>query len=345
VTGAGAAATAPGQIYKDKFYMVTDDPSSGKETRKRILPLRRNALGWAITTIHWRSIPGYDFAAASQGLDEQGIQRELEINWHVASGKRVIPEYSDEMHLSKEPLVADPDLPLHIGIDVPGTPACVVTQINKYGQWMVLSSLSPDEKTEIGVYEFGQMMADHLLREYAAPHGLGLDDLKLVFVGDPAGRNRPARTGSRRQETRAAWEVLRVGSRLYCGTDDRGEEIYEERPGWGWHIIPGPIDITTRLEALKARLTRILPGGLPAFVLNCEAHFLRLCFLGLYSFREYSDGTFSREPDKGHASHSMDCLCYLAARLHAQPVRRAHHDEDAPQSGYISKAASRRHYG
>lgn len=315
-----------------------DEPYDMPASRAEILPKRYTRAGWAITTIKWTSVPGYDYKEAARGLDEAGRRMELDCDWTATKGRRVFPEFSAEKHISLEPLEFDPDLPLHIGIDVPGTPAAVFTQVNSYGQWLILSSLSPPESKEIGVWEFGQMIADHLLTRYAAPHDLDIDDLKLVFVGDPAGQYRPSRTAARRQETRSAWEVLRVGSQLYMGPDE--EPI--EREGWGWQIIEGLREITKRQEAVRLRLTTLISGGLTALVVCKTATFVQNMFLGGYRYQEHEDGSFSREPLKDGFSHTADALCYVAGRLTAQPVssRRRDSDEDA-RPAYASAASGR----
>jgi hypothetical protein len=195
------------------------------------------------------------------------------------------------------------------------------------------------ERDKIGIYEFGEMVADHLLREYAAPWGLDLDDLPMVQVGDPAGQYRPARTGARRQEVHAAWEVLRVGSKLYLGQDDRGNEVFEERPGWGWSFIKGDIDHTKRQNAIRSRLTTLLPGGLPALVIdprNTEA------ISGMahgYHYPEHEDGTLDREPAKNQVSHLINAYEYCATRLFARPVARRQESDYEGRRAYASAAS------
>ncbi len=210
-----------------------------------LLPCRVTADGWNVLTVHYSKVPGYDFAAACVGMGEDEIQRELEINWAVTPGLRVYPQFSRERHEAAEALPFDPERPLHVGIDAPGTPAAAITQLNAFGQWLIYPSLSPEEGEFGSFYDFAEHLANHLTREYAAPHGLGLEDLKLVFIG---------------------------------------AEV----------VIHG--------------------------------------FLGGYCYQRYADGTYSRDPDKGHFSHVFDALGYVCTRLFAQPARRGdEEDEDAPR--------------
>lgn len=318
--------------------------SETAEAPQRILPLRITPDGWAVLTLHWSANEDYDYEAACQGQSEEDIRTELEIDWSATKGKRVYPQFSRQNHVATEALRFEPSRPLHIGWDWGKVPACCITQVNVYGQWLIFPSLSPPETASLGVYEFASMVADHLLQEYAAPHGLDLEELKMVHVGDPAGQYAAAKTGLKRQETKACFDVLYGGSKLYLGEDDRGDPVYEERPGWKWRVIPGPIDITRRLESVRSRLTTTLNGGLSALVVDPRAEMIITGFLGSYAYKQYTDGSYSRDPDKNAASHTFDALGYTAARLFARPPKSQYdEDEDEPKpQGFRSHAASRR---
>lgn len=310
--------------------------------RHRVVPKRRTRLGFAITTIHWKSVPGYQIEMISHGMDANSKRVELEIDWSVTRGRPVYPEFSRDMHVASEPLPYYPELPLILCWDMPGTPACAVTQLNPFGQWQIFPSLQANAKESVGVYEFGQRVADHLLEKYAAPNEITVEELSLVHIGDPAGNYKPPRTGMRRSETRAAFEVLRAGSRLYVGEQD-GVERYEERAGWGWVVVAGAVDLTTRLEAVKTRLKALVGSGLPAMIVDPRAEPIIQALNGGYHYKENSDGSYGREPDKNHSSHIVNSLEYGATRLHSRPVpRRRVEDEDGEQAPrHISMAAGR----
>src|SRR5438132_3862073 len=120
--------------------------------RSRVLPKKKTKAGWSITTINWRKVPQYDFAAACIGLDEAGIRMELENDWTASSGRRVYPLFDRDTHVATEPFDFDPSRPLHCGWDLPVCPAFVPTQINAYGQWCVFPSISPPEDESIDVW-------------------------------------------------------------------------------------------------------------------------------------------------------------------------------------------------
>jgi hypothetical protein len=266
---------------------------------------------------------------------------ELEIDWTASKGRRVYGEAGRERHVALEPIPFDPDRPLRLAWDIPGTPACAIAQINAYKQVCLFPTISMPESYEEGVWEFGQMVADHLLQEYASPYGMALEDLLLVHIGDPAGKYRPVRSAARRQETRAAWDVLRVGSRMYMGEDEYGNPIYEERPGWGWHFVAGAVDHTTRQEAVRARLRGSVGAGLPALIIDPRAHVLINGFMGGYHYKEYEDGTYGREPEKNFYSHTLNAVEYLMTQLQAQPIRHRSDDDETEPEPYVSRASGR----
>jgi hypothetical protein len=305
------------------------------------LPLRHTRDGWYILGVPWEVVPGFDFEAACIGMGQAEIEMELKRNWSVTRGKPVYPEFSVDKHVARQSLVFDPSRPLHCGYDWLGTPAFVPTQLNAFGQWLIFPSLSPPESESIGIYEFAEQVANHLLRRYAAPHGLSLDDLELVHVGDPSGRNPPARTAGTRQETASAFEILKRGSKMYLGEDDRGEPVFEEKPGWGWRVIPGAMRISDRIEAVRARLTTTLKGGLSALVVDPAAQVVKDGLQGGYHYKRYSDDTYSRDPEKTHESHTCDALAYIATRLFARNPRAEEDEDDPKRPPVISQAANR----
>jgi hypothetical protein len=308
-----------------------------------LAPARATVDGWRILTIHWSAVPNYDFEAACEGLSPEAIQRELEIDWNATEGLRVYPEFGRNKHVALEPLVPNPNETFYCGWDWGSCPAFVITQINAFGQWCLFPSCSPPEGLGIGIYDFGQMVADHLLRTYAAPYGKELKDLKLIHFGDPAGNARPPRTGDRPKETQSCFDILYRGLVLDMGVNEWGEPIKERKPGWGWRIQPGPVNITDRLEAVRGRLTYSLRDGMPALIVCPNADVIISAFLGGYHRPQRADGTYAREPAKNWHSHTADAFAYPCARLFVQAPRESE-DEDEERRGrheFRSHAASR----
>ncbi len=301
--------------------------------------------GWSIVSIPYTCVPDYDLAAATEGLGQNLIEREFLLNWNVVVGKKVWPEFSVDRHVAAEPLTMDVHRPIHCGWDWAwtGSPAFVPTQINSFGQWLIFPSMSPTPEEMSGIYQFASDVADHLLRTYAAPHGLALDELNLVHIGDPSGRDRPPSTGTRRNESASCFEILFRGLKMPMGADEDGNLVTENKPGWGWRVIPGARNISDRLEAVRGRLTTTLRDGIPAFVVDPRATTVIEAMSGSYAYKQFEDGTYSRDPDKSYWSHTSDALGYCGTRLFAQPGYRREPgelEEDRPKSEPFRSQAS-----
>lgn len=306
------------------------------------IELRHTKDDWYIVGVGWQLVPGYRYDEACRGMGKQEIAAELDRNWSVTRGRTVYPEWSRELHVARERIEFDARQTWYLGWDLPGCPACIISQLNEYGQWLLAPPVLQPESESIGIYEFVERVAERLQRAYALPAGMDLEELKIVHVGDPAGNFPVARTGRKRQEVRSAFDVLRRGSRLYMGEDEDGQEIYEERPGWGWHVISGELTNLKRQEAMRARLTTTLAGGLSALVVCPSALQLIDAFSNyVHKKVEGMENTYSREPLKNWASHALNAAEYLCTRLHARPPRKEPDDDDERPSSFVSGAAPR----
>ena len=294
-----------------------------------VLQLQK-AGGWHVLTIRGeRDIPGYDPAEVGKGLSDQAFRREVLGDWTATAGKLVYPEFGP-VHEAVQAIPYDPTRQLVLGWDLPGgnggTPACVVTQLSARGQWLILSDVMPGPDETVGIYEFGERVAEHLHERYCRPHGIELSKLRLMqHFGDPAGQVRPPATvgsATKGQEMRSAFEVLLLGEKVFIGTDYRGREIWEEKPGRGWVVEPGEVSLTKRMEAVRARLTHILSGGLAALVVSPEAQQVLDAFRGGYHYHQRADGRYELDPMKNESSHVADALSYSASRLFAEPARK-----------------------
>lgn len=309
----------------------------------KLLPAWRTKQGWLCVQYPWLAVEGYDFAKACEGQGDQDIRRAYCLDWHASTGKRVLTEFSMTTHVSREPLPFYPDDPLFVGWDMPGTPACVITQLNPYGQWCILSSVSPREEESIGVYEFGQRVYDHLLRYYATPSGVTVAELKMVHYGDPAGHSLPVKTGERareQDEVRSCFDIIENGIPVVIGYDDDGNKIEEERPGFGWRIQAGKAAITDRLEALRARLRTMVGPGLPAFVINKSAQAAIDAWAG-YHYKKRADGSYEPDPAKTWESHTVDAAGYIATREFEPPPKKKGRGHGPRPQPFESAAATR----
>lgn len=316
-----------------------------KRKKNRILPLRFTDDEWWILTIPYTAVPGYDFKAACRGLTEEGIRQEILIDWSATKGQRIYKEFGREHHVATESLEFNPRLPLYCGWDFGGCPAFVVTQLNSFGQWMLFPTLSPPEEATLGVYEFGEMVADYLTQEFALPAGLeSFRKLKTIHYGDPAGQARPPRTGDSPKELRSCFEILEKGVEFEIVDKITGRPKSVKRPGFGWKILPGPVNITDRLEAVRARLRTTLHDGLPALVVDPDATTLIEGFLGGYCRKLRADGTYTPDPDKNWYSHSFDALAYVAARVFHTATEEEPDEDEETRDEFVSHAGRRGSY-
>ncbi len=306
----------------------------------KVLPLWKTPDDWWILQIHYSAVPGYDFEAATQGLSEDGIRQEMEIDWTATKGKRVYPTFGFQRHVSLEPIPFNPREPLFCGWDFGNTPAFVPTQLNRYGQWCIYPGVHPTEDHVVGTYEFGLMVAEHLQRFFATPHDLDLNELRLIHYGDPMVNSKPATTESSRKEARTHAEILNRGILVPIGVDHNNRQVFKERKGWGWHIKPGAVEIPKRLESVRARLDTTLKGGLSALVVDKRATVVIEGFQGAYCYAQHADGTYDREPDKNYWSHTMDAMGYIATRLFG--AKKVDEDDQRKQGRrFRSRAANR----
>jgi hypothetical protein len=322
------------------------EPLSVGQSRVNTLKLRRTAQSWYILTIPFNVVPGYDVEAARREMDDDSFRREICLDWTASGNRAVFSQWRESLHVAREPLDFNPEREIHLGWDpaYTGTPAFAITQINPMGQWQIFPPVCPPPDVSVGPYEFGCMVADHLQREYATPYGLDLDDLKMVHIGDPWGRARVPRPGQSKKEAASFYDILKRGIDIVTGQDEDGNPIYEHKPGWGWKVIPGAVNITERLEAVRSRLTTILPGGYPGLVVDPRASLIIRSFGGLYAYKDYGDGNYSREPNKGYESNIMDAIGYIATRLFAKhkPIKeRDEDDDDIPRHEFRSMASGR----
>lgn len=307
---------------------------------ERVLPKRHTSTGWCVTRIHHSSVPGYDIEEARKGLSKASIQTELECNWMASAGKVVYPEFSETLHIAPHPLPFDPHRQLILGLDVPGTPAAIISQINVFDQWCILRNLSPPEDEALGYYEFFETLAEVLLREFAEPVDRDLETLNLKFYGDPAGNAPIPKPGQAPKEARSCFDILRNGIKLTVGVDERGTERVVEKPGWGWHVVPGDVSEVKRIAAVGARLSTLLRGGLPAIQIDPGCRTVIEGFGGAYHYPELSGGRgFEPHPKKDFWSHTMNALEYPATRLFAHKEKKE--PGESTRRPHVSRAAAR----
>lgn len=323
--------------------MAPNAAGNGLAVAERLLPIFTTKLGIDVVRIHWSALPDYDIDEASKGLTDDMRRQELEVDWTASTDKRVFPEFG-EMHVAKDKLRFDPRLPLTCGWDFGGVPAWCPTQLGHDGQWKLFPPLVGAEDESVGIYEFAERVAEHLTEHYCKPYRLPLKRLELVHFGDPYGNQLTAASRSKndeRLELRTAFDILRRGMQIVEGYDDEREPIIRELPGWGWNVRSGPQDIPTRLEAIRARLTKNV-GGRPALIVCPTADTHIHAFYGAYHYKRRNDGTYEDRPEKNWWSHPQDALQYVAASLFTVRPKGDEDPRNGPRNdGHRSHAARR----
>jgi hypothetical protein len=224
------------------------------------------------------NLPPRYYERIAEGKDQAWVDVYVNGRYgYVQDGKPIYPEYLDDVHCAREPLLVTPAVPLIIGIDFGLTPAAAICQ-DVAGQWRTLDELVTED---MGAKRFGEQLG-MLLR---GPKYAGLD---MQLWGDPSGDNR-AQT-----DEVTPFEILRT-----VGID----------------AAPAPSnDPVLRREAIANRMTR-LERGRPAFLLSPTCKMLRKGLMGAYKYRRLKvsgDERYTDVPDKNIYSHICEAQQYAA---------------------------------
>jgi hypothetical protein len=241
------------------------------------------------------NLPDHYYTDQMAGMDDHLIRRMVDNEFGaVRHGQVVYPEFNEAVHVAKEPLTADPALPLLFGLDGGRTPALVVGQLDDHvRQLRILREVVLYDPIEgsylerLGPTAFGQICADLVGQDFPDC------DAGVLFF-DPA---------------------------VQFGQEDDGYDWIEfftkEFPVQHWS--PGSEEgnrVEPRLEAVRRRLTE-LPAGQPSILLNPDStRVVRRAFRSHYIFERVESGStgsgkFRSIPIKNDESHAMDAVAEL----------------------------------
>lgn len=196
----------------------------------------------------------------------------------VESGKRVYPEYNDDIH-SVPRVEAIQGLPIHLGWDFGLTPACIVFQITPRGQVRLLKEYIAED---MGIRTFAKNVI--------------LPSLPVDFIfnkigeseGDPAGSAGDAIM----EELSCIGELNSLGIKTNAATTN---------------------DIDIRISSVRYFLNAMIDGQ-PAFLLDREkCPVARKGFINGYHFKRMSitgDERYQDKPNKNRFSHIHDAIQY-----------------------------------
>lgn len=201
----------------------------------------------------------------------------------VESGKRVYPEYNDDIHSSSN-LSAIQGLPIHLCWDFGLTPACIVFQITPRGRVLVLKEYLAED---MGIRTFAQNVVLPALPTDFVYNKIGVSE------ADPAGL---ASDG-------IVEELSCIGELNSLGIPTNAAHTN---------------DPFVRISSVRYFLNTMIDGQ-PAFQLNRDAcPVLRKGFINGYHFKRLSisgDERFHDKPNKNRFSHPHDALQYGLMRF------------------------------
>jgi hypothetical protein len=195
-------------------------------------------------------------------------------------GKPVYPDWDEEVHAAREPLLAIPGVPIIVGVDFGLTPAAVMGQSFR-GRWLVLRELVAND---MGVVRFAQLLRQDLAQWFPAHFAAE----RIQIWGDPAGDYR-AQT-----DEATPFQMMRNAGLI-------------ARPA------PGNNDVSLRLEAMKAPMLRTVDKA-PGLLVDPSCTTLKRGFAGGYRYRRLAVAgaeRFAEVPDKNKFSHVHDAGQYM----------------------------------
>lgn len=269
--------------------------------------VQSNELGVTAIRLHYSADPGRDVSTPEGAAwherarrlypDPQQWNQEMEINFWVAAGTRVYPEFSETVHCqplehrSRKTIYRAWDFGWH-------APACLIAQVDPQDRLVILHEVIGHEETTRG---FAQRVIQQCSQWYPL-HTPGYEDFC-----DPAGQQVNA-AASERSESRDVEILNKLG-------------IYP-RWEWGWSRKDG--------RSLVHQLLQQRINGTPGLYVDPgQCPVLIQGFLGKYVYPERQNGAVRDEPDESchpwaDAHAALRYLCtglysMLGLRRHAAP--------------------------
>lgn len=201
-------------------------------------------------------------------------------------GEPVYDEYSDDVHLARDPIRALKGIALTIGLDAGmQRPAAAILQQRPNGQWLLLGECVPGRG---GARKFCEALK---LEIATIAEMSGIDRLEIgSMYSDPAG---------------------------FTGSDqESGEYAWAERVALEMELPVYPTEtneIDPRLEAVRDELTYMIDGDTPALLVSPRCRIIRKGFASHYRYHKERIGNSERtsdKPEKNDYSHPHDALQY-----------------------------------
>lgn len=271
------------------YRLFEENRSDDEEGDTRAVEIFKQPSGRSPEAENLPNLSGNYYTNLATGADADFIRVYVDgLYGYVKDGKPVYPEYNDTLHCSElEPIKG---VTIKRGWDFGLTPACVLTQVQPDGRWIVFEELCGED---VGINTFADGLLEMCSQRWP---GFTFED-----YGDPAGEQRSAMTADRAEKT--CFDILRAK-----GIDIRGAEQ----------------NVTARLESVRKPLNT-LRNGRPQLQLHPRCELLRKGFRGRYQFKRIkiagSAERYHDAPDKNEYSHPHDALQYVATAIFGGVVR------------------------
>jgi len=206
----------------------------------------------------------------------------------VIPGKKVFPEYNDELHSDATVDILE-DEDILIAWDYGLTPCCLIMQLSKRGQLRVFKEFVTERS---GVRQLARtIVIPYLKREF--------EGMTIHSIGDPSGT-----TASQTDEL-SCCDIL----------SEEGLDTEKAKTN----------DLEPRLESVRFFLNTLIEGQAALLISREGCPTLRKSFLGQYCYkrvRVVGDEKYKETPDKSHPwSDVMDCLQYGACEFSGEGIR------------------------
>lgn len=219
----------------------------------------------------------------------------------VGLGKKVYPEYNDDIHSRDiiEPMQGEP---LHLGWDGGLTPACVVIQITPRGQMLVLKEYTAED---MGARTFAEsVVVPFIQRDFPYNPIISATENSNNCLGlsraDPSGV----------QRDQIVAEFSFIGELNSVGIPTIGASTN---------------DIETRISAVRFFLNR-MSDGKPCFLLSRRGcPILRRGFAKDYVYKRVAvsgEERYKDKPDKNMSSHPHDALQYISLEFASERISK-----------------------
>ena len=237
---------------------------------------------------NWDNLP-LSYRASLESMPESWKKKYLEGGYgFIPDGEPFYQYFKEALH--KRDLEPVKHKELLLGWDYGFRhPACLITQMDAKGRWLILRQLIG---TNITIHQFGDVVQQYLNQHF--------QDYSIICYGDPAGEQK---------------------------TDKSEETSVQILRSKGFNVTSTPSTYRDRKEIIEGKLTTLI-DGLPALLVDTSCKTVIDGFLGGYHYPMIQQGqqwtTIKTEAPyrDGWYEHILNSLEYIAVNIF-KPVKRA----------------------